>query len=179
MTKWKYIALIAAISILLLNASMENQSAYISLYQNKIEAFKQEQQSLINQIASVPADSKMDIDGLKNQIESARVKMKAIDFWLRYLNPIAYHKINGPLPVEWETEVFEKFEKPYKRTGAGLSLAELYLNEKNVRKDSLLHLILSSADAIQIFQSDSIVRQLNTDDHFFFANRLFLLNLSA
>jgi len=44
-------------------------------------------------------------------IELARLKLKGIDFWLRYLDPIAYKKINGPLPVEWETEVFEKMGK--------------------------------------------------------------------
>jgi cytochrome c peroxidase len=47
--------------------------------------------------------------------------MKAIDFWLRYIEPTLYKKINGPLPVEWETEVFEKYEKPYRREGDGFT----------------------------------------------------------
>ena len=51
------------------------------------------------------------------KIRENRLKLKEIDFWLRYLEPVAYKKINGPLPVEWETEVFEKWEAPYKRDG--------------------------------------------------------------
>ena len=90
-----------------------------------------------------------------------------------------YKKINGPLPVEWETEVFEKFEKPYKRNGAGLTLAELYLEEKVKNKDSLLHLIQSSVDASKTYLADSITGQLSEYGTFFLTNRLFLLNLSA
>ena len=71
--------------------------------------------------------------------------MKSLDFWFRYLEPEAYRKINGPLPVEWENEVFEKFEPPYRREGAGLSLAEKYLDEKTIDKDSLGALIASPA----------------------------------
>ena len=59
--------------------------------------------------------------GQERRIERARFKLKAVDFWLRYLDPTTYKRINGPLPVEWETEVFEKFEPPYKRKGSGLA----------------------------------------------------------
>jgi cytochrome c peroxidase len=109
----------------------------------------------------------------------ARLKMKGLDFWFRYLEPNVYRKINGPIPVEWENEVFEKFEPPYKREGAGLSLAEKYLAEKVIDKDSLTALIGSSIHALNTFKADSITKQLDSYHHFFLANRLFLLNLAA
>lgn len=120
-----------------------------------------------------------DIDSIRAQIEEARIKLKNIDFWLRYFEPNAYRKINGPLPVEWENEVFEKFEPPYRREGAGLSLTEISLDETPLSKDSLLGLVKKSQEAIKTFEADSIMVQLNSFDHFFLANRLFLLNLAA
>jgi cytochrome c peroxidase len=102
-----------------------------------------------------------------------------MDLWFRYLEPVAYKKINGPLPVEWETEVFEKFEKPYKREGAGLTLAALYLDEEKIEKNKLLELIQNSIDATKVFAADSITNELKKPDHFFLCNRLFLLNLAA
>ena len=98
---------------------------------------------------------------------------------MRYFEPNAYRRINGPLPVEWENEVFEKFEPPYRREGAGLSLAELSFTQKPLIKDSLIQLIKRSDLAINTFEADSITSQLNTFSHFFLANRLFLLNLAA
>ena len=55
------------------------------------------------------------IQVVRRQTEMARLSMKKVDLFLRYADPIAHKKINGPLPVEWETEVFEKHEKPYKK----------------------------------------------------------------
>jgi cytochrome c peroxidase len=156
-----------------------NRSSYADLYTARLTEIQTEQQFLINSIENKNDHSQLDIVVLKKQIEKARLKLKAIDFWLRYLDPVAYKKMNGPLPIEWETEVFEKFEKPYKRPGAGLTLAELYLDEPNPEKDVLLNLLHESNEAIKIFQADSTTSPLSKPDHFFFANRLFLLNLSA
>jgi len=149
-----------------------------------VDSFDKQQHVLLDQIRESSlsyGDSKSVIESLviKHDMESARLKLKSVDFWLRYFEPVAYKKINGPLPVEWENEVFEKFEKPYKREGAGLSLAELYLNTKGFTKDSLLHLVQLSVDATKTFMADSITRQLDTFDHFFLCNRLYLLNLAA
>ena len=116
---------------------------------------------------------------IKEQIATARMALKPADFWLRYLEPVAYKKINGPLPVEWENEVFEKFEKPYKRLGAGLSLAALYLDSPDPQKDSLIRLISIATSAINTYTADSITRQLRSPNHFYLCNRLFLLNLAA
>jgi len=156
----------------------DNQ-AYQETYTNSVSNFEARQAVLLDKIEKADISSEKDIAGIKNEIELARLQLKNIDFWLRYFEPIAYKKINGPLPVEWENEVFEKFEKPYKREGAGITLAELYLNKKGATKDSLIQLILLSIDAIKIFRQDSITHQLETSDHFFLCNRLYLLNLAS
>ena len=51
-----------------------------------------------------------------NYLNETRIYVKNADFWLRYLEPIVYKKINGPLPVEWENEVFEKKNKCRKKS---------------------------------------------------------------
>lgn len=102
-----------------------------------------------------------------------------MDFWLRYLEPVAYRKLNAPLPVEWETEVFEKFEAPYRRSGAGLTLLQLYLDEGGTDTEQMIAWIREALDSSTVFRSDSLVRVLQNHHHFFLANRLFLLNLAA
>ncbi|MBA2612493.1 MAG: cytochrome C peroxidase [Bacteroidetes bacterium] len=152
---------------------------YKTDYDIKLLIFKSRQLALVACIEKNDLSSIKDIEKIKTQLNEARLALKSIDFWLRYLEPISYKKINGPLPVEWETEVFEKFEKPYKREGAGLTLAALYLEEKKLNKDVLLDLIRSSINATQVYTSDSIATQLKDYNHFFLCNRLFLLNLAA
>jgi cytochrome c peroxidase len=152
---------------------------YSSFYKQKISAFKKHQADLLNLILQSDSLSDKAAGIILQKIKKNRLALKEIDFWLRYFEPVAYKKINGPLPVEWETEVFEKYEVPYKREGAGLTLAELYLDEKKIYKDSLASLINVSLQATDVFMADSITRNLNTHDHFFLANRMFLLNLAA
>ncbi|MBK7810712.1 MAG: cytochrome C peroxidase [Saprospiraceae bacterium] len=118
-------------------------------------------------------------DHFKHQLHKTRLSLKKIDFWLRYLEPIAYKLINGPLPLEWETEVFEKFEPPYPRWGGGLTLAENYLEETIFIEDSILHLLDTAEKTCDVFWHDSIRIFLRRPDAFFYAQRLFLLNLSA
>ncbi len=152
---------------------------YVQLYISRINQFITSQNELISFIKNKNIHSEKDLDEIRTEIKNCRSKLKRIDFWLRYLDPIAYHKINGPLPVEWETEVFEKYEPPYKREGAGLSLAELYLEESNIEKDSLLNLVRSSIESTNLFLSEPVFGNLNKYDHFYLANRLFLLNLAT
>lgn len=154
-------------------------SDYPTIYATKLTAFEDEQKALLQLIQASNLHSANDIERIREKIHSTRIKLKNTDFWLRYLEPIAYKKINGPLPVEWETEVFEKFEKPYKREGAGLTLAELYLDEEELNKDSLLTLVQFSLKAVETYKADSITDQLKTHHHFYLSNRLFLLNLAA
>lgn len=156
-----------------------SDSGYTDLYTHAVTDFDRQQHILLDQIDKTKQFSETEIHELKAAIKTARLKLKDIDFWLRYLEPVAYKKINGPLPVEWENEVFEKFEKPYKRIGGGLTLVEQYLDTKHIRKDSLSYLIQLSIDAINTFRADSITQQLQTPDHFFFCNRFFLLNLAS
>jgi cytochrome c peroxidase len=159
-------------------ANPENEN-YRQLYHTRLNDLVKEEHELADMISSSDLKSEVSLTKILEKIYQARSKLKAIDLWLRYLEPTSYLKINGPLPVEWENEVFEKWEAPYKREGAGLILAELYLEEKDVAKDSLLSLIHASIAETAVYKADSITRNLNRPDHFFFANRLYLLNLSA
>jgi cytochrome c peroxidase len=153
--------------------------SYLQSYTNGLEDFERKQQVLLKRIHEADLSSEESRRRLRQELDIVRVSMKQMDLWLRYLEPISYKQINGPLPVEWETEVFEKFEKPYRREGAGLTLAVLYLEEEVPAKDSLIRLVSSSLAATRIFREDSITTHLNTFDHFFLCNRLFLLNLAA
>ena len=180
MTTFRVIVLLSFIVAVFSGMTKENgDSPYFNLYNMGLSEFRLGQQALISSIENQADISGNNIAVIKKQVEELRIKLKAIDFWLRYLQPVAYKRINGPLPVEWETEVFEKFEKPYKRYGSGLTLAELYLDELEPAKDSLVSLLRGSDESVNIFQADSTTRPLARPDHFYFANRLFLLNLSA
>src|SRR5689334_3578220 len=152
---------------------------YNTFYSTQLDAFSRQQDALLTCIEATDISNVAGIEKIKQQLQLTRNRLKGMDFWFRYLEPTVYKKINGPLPVEWETEVFEKFERPYKRVGAGLTLAELYLDEESKVKDTLIQLIQASIDAKKTFLADSITVNLNTHHHFFLANRLFLLNLAA
>lgn len=151
-------------------------TSYAAYYHERLADFEKQQQQLLDGIGNAPEKEKGKILG---EIAKARKSLKGMDFWLRYLEPISYKQVNGPLPVEWETEVFEKFEAPYKRPGAGLTLAELYLDEEQINKDALQELIRASMRAMQVYRADSITKHLSAHDHFYLCNRLFLLNLAA
>ncbi len=157
----------------------DNPETYSSHYFLRLDSFAIQQTLLFNLIEKADLNSVSEIEKIREEIFRTRNKMKGLDFWLRYLEPIAYKKINGPLPVEWETEVFEKFEKPYKREAAGLTLALLYLDEPGFKKDSLLQLIALSRKATKLYSEEPITKELKTYHHFFLCNRLFLLNLAA
>jgi cytochrome c peroxidase len=156
-----------------------NEGGYESFYYERLNQFKSAQSTLVACIEISNLQSETDLRKIKEQLQQARNGLKSVDFWWRYLEPIQYKKINGPLPVEWETEVFEKFEAPYKREGAGLTLAALYLDEGDVVKDSLLRLLNTSVQATETYLADSITKELNSYHHFFLCNRLYLLNLAA
>ena len=156
-----------------------DSDSYVADYNTKLRTFKNSQLVLLETIKKSDLSSKTNREKIRLQIDQTRLALKNIDFWLRYLEPISYKQINGPLPVEWETEVFEKFEKPYKREGAGLTLAAIYLDEDTVKSEVLLNLIHSSISATEVFTRDSVAGQLKDYHHFYLCNRLFLLNLAA
>jgi cytochrome c peroxidase len=177
----KKLSVISAFLIAALGFSfgLQQKEEYRDLYSASINDFSHQLTFLQNEIATADLSSAAARESIKIRIHDCRLKMKALDFWLRYFEPIAYLKVNGPLPVEWENEVFEKYEAPYRRDGAGLTLAEQYLQESNPERDTLHSLIGSALTALNTFKADSITQNLKSYHHFFLANRLFLLNLAA
>jgi cytochrome c peroxidase len=173
-----FVVLLTAILVASFKKS-DSKNYYLSVYMDKLNLFRQEETRLLNTIEKSDVNTAEGIQTIRVQINQARDQLKKMDFWFRYFEPNAYKKINGPLPVEWETEVFEKYEKPYKREGAGLTLAALYTEEDGIIKDSLMQLVKSSIAATETFAADSITKNLATYHHFYLCNRLFLLNLAA
>jgi cytochrome c peroxidase len=173
------IAGVAAICLAVFSFSEKPAATYYTDYAEQLQAFTHSQQKLLHLIEQSDLKQPSALEKIKTQLQTTRDQLKGLDFWFRYLEPTVYKMINGPLPVEWETEVFEKFEKPYKRNGAGLTLAALYLQEQDANKDSLARLIRSSLKATETFAADSITTQFTAYHHFYLCNRLFLLNLAA
>lgn len=157
----------------------EKAETYMSVYELNISRLKNADEMLLDVISRTNINTEAGADSVRTAIHKARLAMKAADIWLRYLQPLEYKKINSPLPVEWETEVFEKFEQPYKRDGSGLTLAELYLYEEVKTKDSLMKLVQTVNDAVQVYSADSVKDRMRDHNHFFLCNRLYLLNLAA
>jgi len=154
-------------------------NSYTALYFKSLTVLEEKLNSAYK--AADQADLATDI-GRKTvytQLYICRKALKRADIWLRYFEPNAYRYLNGPLPVEWETEVFEKYEKPYRKQGYGLTLAETSLDSGVKNKEAIKQLIQPAIQELQVYRTDSITRYLNTFDHFFLANRLYLLNLAA
>lgn len=172
------ILIIFSLTITFSFTNNELDNDYLLNYQNKLNQFEKLEGELIELIKSEPL-STQGIEKIKNNILKVRLHFKGLDFWFRYLEPISQKKINGPLPIEWETEVFEKHEKPYKREGAGYTLALQYLEEEQIDKQVLLNLVNQSFTATQTYKADSITNLLKTYHSFYLCNRLFLLNLAT
>lgn len=179
----KYKALLAMFTcmaaLLFFSFSEEKDNSYQRFYALRLQAFAIQQQNLIKAVETSNLSDASAIANIQHHIQLARNEMKVADFWMRYLEPLAYKKVNSPLPVEWETEVFEKFEAPYKRVGAGLTLAAGYLEEEHIEKDTLLHLVNQAMHSVETYGADSITKHLNDYHHFFLCNRLYILNLAA
>lgn len=152
---------------------------YKMLYFNQLD----ELELVFIELSQIPMDwnqsPEVQVEYLINKIHDSRPTLKSNDLWLRYLEPVQYRFLNGALPVEWEAEVYEKWLPPIKRISAGFTMAETYLEEENWSLDSLQNLFNKSLTALRAYRMDSITRMLETPDHFYFANRLFLLNLSS
>lgn len=171
--------LLVPIAGILISSTDYKSSPYFHLFENRLQEFASTQAQLVDYLAFEDPSAHASRLRIKELIHQNRLLLKSVDFWIRYLHPNLYRKINGPLLVEWETEVFEKFEVPYKRIGAGLGLAESYLDEPEIKKDSLINLIKTGLESSKLFLQDSVTIQFSSPDHFYFANRLFLLNLAA
>jgi cytochrome c peroxidase len=173
------VVLVLAAAALISFSSGSDSNPYTTSYYRHINELREGQQLLLTAIEGSDPGREADRQRIGAMLKACRYQMKQADFWLRYLEPVSYKKINGPLPVEWETEVFEKFEPPYRRDGAGLTLAYQYLEETELNRDTLARLIRSSLEGIRAYTADSITRNLEDYHHFFLCNRLFLLNLAA
>ncbi|MBU6324060.1 MAG: cytochrome C peroxidase [Bacteroidetes bacterium] len=110
-------------------------------------------------------------------VHASRLNLKRLDFWFRYADPIHYRWMNGPLPVEWETEVFEKYEAPYMRRAGGLMLIENELNEEKPRFDSLSAWCEMAIAGVSEIEKELMSVDFLKPEWFLFANRHFLLNL--
>ncbi len=174
--RYKLIVISAIISLIAVTAAFKQdkkQSGYMSLY----ASMYRKAELSFEKIKSYVETPGFSHDSLKQLIHEARIQLKPLDFWLRYKDPVNYKLINGPLPVEWETEVFEKYEKPYKRVGGGLTLAELAIDEGD--SSGIEKYLSYLPEAFEHFQADSMQDFLSQADHFAYCNRLFLLNLST
>lgn len=116
---------------------------------------------------------------LKRGLHACRMELKQVDFWLRYSDPILYRHINGPLPVEWEVEVFEKYEPPYMRRAGGFILMEEMLDSGTPVPDSLTAWCDMALAALEQFSDAAHTSPMEQEGWFLYANRLFLLNLST
>ncbi|MXS70654.1 cytochrome C peroxidase [Flavobacteriaceae bacterium W22] len=176
----KIVLLFLLISLIgLFSFRKKAETSYEILYNTNISHLVEEQEKLVQLIKSKNSIDSFSSEDINDEIKQCRKRMKTVDFWIRYFDPVNYKMINGPLPVEWETEVFEKFEKPYRRDGAGFTLAQLYLEEENINKDSLELLIQKSLTATKMYQFAEIKDNLKNPETFYFCNRLFLLNLAT
>ncbi len=155
--------------------STSEDNSYKQLYRNRLQQLKTTQAKLLQTLQQGEYDKAQ----IEQQILDCRKQLKSADFWLRYVEPLAYKKLNAPLPVEWETEVFEKYEKPYKRIGAGFTLMSLYMGEDGSKADSLAALLKPGIHSVDIYLADSVTDILNTYHHTFLCNRLYLLNLAS
>lgn len=174
------IILACAWAVLAPSAPQEGSGhTYEELYRARLSALSTSERELVHAIEVNDPGTPDGAHTIKAAIHAARVHLKAMDLWLRYLAPTAYKRINGPLPVEWEAEAHEKHERPRRVNGAGLSLAELYLDEGNARRDSLRALVHGAEVATQELSTDAFMRTFTTPEHLTFCTRLFLLNLAA
>ncbi|MEZ5023360.1 MAG: hypothetical protein R2728_08890 [Chitinophagales bacterium] len=161
--------LFVCFSVFILSTSFEYSSVdnpYLDLYEKEIKELESQLHTLKTTIES-NNDIAASKTSILNEIYSTRKQLKATDFWLRYLSPLAYKKINAPLPIEWEVEVFEKYEAPYKREGAGLTLAETYILEDGEDMANLSKLIEASIENIAPYFADSIYPNVLDHNHFF------------
>lgn len=173
------VAFLAGAGWLCLSSFRPQNDGFKSAYFNGLEECENSLKELLALITETEVTDARDKEILLQRIYACRIKVKQVDVWLRYFDPVGYRKLHGPLPVEWETEVFEKYEKPYRRPGSGLLLAENYLDDPGLQNDSLQTLIRTALLGLQGFKADSCTRQLEKPGHFFLANRLHLLNLGA
>src|SRR5687768_7905816 len=73
------------------------KNAYTSAYNARIKTFSKAQAMLIAAVDGADMGNPQHIEAIRVQLQRARLGMKGADFWLRYLDPLQYKKINSPL----------------------------------------------------------------------------------
>jgi len=156
-----------------------NDKAYSELYYKSISDLETEFTTLEKVIEQNDPASVAGKKAILAELYICRKELKKSDFWTRYLDETAYWSLNGPLPVEWESEVYIPLEIPHKSEGFGLTVLENMLDSNIRDKEALKKMVLPSIATISVYKIDSITKSLARYDHFFLCNRLFLLNLAA
>jgi cytochrome c peroxidase len=174
-----FLLIVVLVSFSFAEEQSSSHSSMSKHFADQINKLETGWQGLFNLANHSDTESDVGKASLKNEIHAVRIELKKADFWLRYLYPQEYRKLNAPLPVEWETEVFEKFEKPYRREGFGLTLAELTLDESPVDSSHLEKYLDPGMQVLKGFLADSVMDKIDIPQNFYYANRLFLLNLAA
>lgn len=151
----------------------------IKLYQEQLDSLASALVYLNHELSATTSFDSVRCAQLTSKVHDSRLRLKRVDFWLRYTDPILYKHINGPLPIEWEVEVFEKYEPPYQRNAGGLILIEEMLDSKAPVKDSLLAWCSMAVEAVALFKGEERIKLFREKYSFLFCNRLFLLNLST
>ncbi len=91
------VIVIILITVFCFSFSEKHNKIYYNIYITSLEEFKSNLAALENTITITSPYSKENIQRIRKSIEAARLKLKNIDFWLRYFEPNAYRQINGPL----------------------------------------------------------------------------------
>jgi cytochrome c peroxidase len=152
-----------------------NESNYIKLYDNRVEKFKISVLHFIEFNQNENPSFSSHLENFKN----IRHQLKTNDFWLRYFADENYQIINGAIGVEWENEVFAKFQPPYKKIGSGVYLAEQELLKQPVDFEKTKQLLLPIISELNKLQTDSVKKCIQQPSNFYKANRLYLLNLAS
>jgi cytochrome c peroxidase len=152
-----------------------NEPAYIQLYISRTEAFKK----CVADFTELNQNENPSFNSQLENFKKIRHQLKANDFWLRYFADENYQIINGAIGVEWENEVFAKFQPPYKKVGSGVYLAEQELMKQPYNFQTVKKLLVPIINEINKLQSDSVKNCVHQPANFYKANRLYLLNLAS
>ena len=80
----------------------KNGNYYNDLYRSSLYHFNTSLSTLLDTLKDIDLSTAKGMESILKQINQSRLQLKNIDLWLRYLEPVAYRRINGPLPVEFD-----------------------------------------------------------------------------
>jgi len=83
-----YVILFLVFAVSIFSFVGKRNNEYGDFYLTEIRDFKLQQSVLKQTISASSLSSKKDILEVREAIEKTRTKLKNVDFWLRYLNPM-------------------------------------------------------------------------------------------